>query len=36
MFDRMSPEQRKLALAEYRKLQEQPATTPQRRRLRLL
>ena len=36
MFDRMTPEQRKLALAEYRKLQEQPATTPQRRRLRLL
>ncbi len=36
MFDRMTPEQRKLALAEYRQLQEQPATTPQRRRLRLL
>ena len=36
MFDRMSPEQRKLALAEYRKLQEEPAHTPQKRRLRLL
>lgn len=36
MFDRMTPEQRKLALAEYRKLQDQPAATPQRRRLRLL
>lgn len=36
MFDRMSPEQRKLALIEYRKLQEEPAHTPQKRRLRLL
>jgi len=35
MFDRMTPEQRKEAMAEYRKLQETPATPAQRRRLRL-
>jgi peptide deformylase len=36
MFDRMTPEQRKEALAEYRRLQEQPAAAPrERRRLRL-
>jgi len=35
MFDRMSPEQRKEAMAEYRKLQETPAAPAQRRRLRL-
>lgn len=35
MFDRMTPDQRKLALAEYRRLQEQPAATPVRRRLKL-
>jgi peptide deformylase len=36
MFDRMTPEQRRAALAEYRKLQEQPAEpAPKRRRLRL-
>jgi peptide deformylase len=36
MFDRMTPEQRKQAMAEYRKLQEAPAHTPQKRRLRIL
>ena len=35
MFDRMTPEQRKEALTEYRKLQEAPAAPAQRRRLRL-
>ncbi len=35
MFDRMTPEQRKLAMAEYRKLQETPAAPARRRRLRL-
>ena len=36
MFDRMTPEQRKEAMAEYRRLQEQPAAAPrERRRLRL-
>jgi peptide deformylase len=36
MFDRMTPEQRRAALAEYRKLQEHPAEpAPKRRRLRL-
>ena len=35
MFDRMTPDQRKVAMTEYRKLQE-PTTAPvQRRRLRL-
>ena len=35
MFDRMTPDQRKVAMTEYRKLQE-PSTAPvQRRRLRL-
>jgi peptide deformylase len=35
MFDRMTPDQRKIAMAEYRTLQE-PSTAPvQRRRLRL-
>ena len=36
MFDRMTPEQRKAAMAEYRRLLENPAAKPQRRRLRLL
>ncbi|CAB4364473.1 MAG: peptide deformylase [Actinobacteria bacterium] len=36
MFDRMTPDQRKAAMTEYRKLQENPAAKPQRRRLRLL
>ncbi len=37
MFDRMTPDQRKAAMAEYRALQEQPPTQPlQKRRLRLL
>jgi peptide deformylase len=37
MFDRMTPEQRREAMAEYRRLQEAPAATasPPRRRLRL-
>ena len=38
MFDRMTPEQRKAALTEYRRLQEtpdEPAGPPRRRRLRL-
>lgn len=36
MFDRMEPEQRRQAMAEYRRLQEEPApSAPQRRRLRL-
>ncbi|CAB4587490.1 MAG: peptide deformylase [Actinobacteria bacterium] len=34
MFDRMTPEQRKEAMAEYRRILEESAT-PQRRRLRL-
>jgi len=34
MFDRMTPDQRREAMAEYRRLQETPAP-PQRRRLRL-
>jgi peptide deformylase len=37
MFDRMTPEQRKEALTEYRRLQEEPpvAEAPKKRRLRL-
>lgn len=35
MFDRMTPEQRKGAMAEYRKLQEAPVAPAARRRLRL-
>jgi len=35
MFDRMTPEQRKEALGEYRRLSESAAQPPQRRRLRL-
>ncbi|HAP74871.1 MAG TPA: peptide deformylase [Acidimicrobiaceae bacterium] len=35
MFDRMTPDQRKEAMAEYRRIQETPASPPQRRRLRL-
>ena len=35
MFDRLEGDQRKAALAEYRRLQEAPATPSQRRRLRL-
>ena len=34
MFDRMTPDQRREAMAEYRRLQETPAQ-PQRRRIRL-
>jgi peptide deformylase len=36
MFDRMTPEQRKEALIEYRRLQEQPPPEPRKKRLRLL
>jgi peptide deformylase len=35
MFDRMTPDQRKDAMAEYRRITEQAAATPVRRRLRL-
>ncbi len=35
MFDRMTPEQRKEALIEYRRLQEQPTAEPKKKRLRL-
>ena len=35
MFDRMTPEQRKEALAEYRKMVEQQSTAAPKRRLRL-
>ncbi|HRB05544.1 MAG TPA: peptide deformylase [Ilumatobacteraceae bacterium] len=35
MFDRMTPDQRKAAMTEYRKLQEPTAAPAQRRRLRL-
>ncbi|MCB0997916.1 MAG: peptide deformylase [Acidimicrobiales bacterium] len=35
MFDRMQPEQRKEALAEYRRLRDAAAAPPPRRRLRL-
>jgi peptide deformylase len=35
MFDRMTPEQRKEAMAEYARLQEQPAAGPRKRRLKL-
>lgn len=35
MFDRMTPEQRKEAMKEYRRLQEQPPTEAPKRRLRL-
>ncbi|MFZ9629562.1 MAG: peptide deformylase [Ilumatobacteraceae bacterium] len=35
MFDRMSPEQRKEAMAEYRRMQETPSGRGERRRLRL-
>jgi hypothetical protein len=37
MFDRMTPEQRREALAEYRRLHNDPVstTTPRKRRLRL-
>ncbi len=35
MFDRMEAEQRREALREYRRLQEQPPAEPKRRRLRL-
>ena len=35
MFDRMTPDQRKEALIEYRRLQEEPSRTPRRKRLRL-
>jgi len=35
MFDRMTPEQRKEALAEWRRLQTEPVAEPKKRRLRL-
>jgi peptide deformylase len=35
MFDRMTPEQRKEAMIEYRRIQEQPVTEEPKRRLRL-
>lgn len=35
MFDRMTPEQRKQAMAEYRRIVEQPPASAARRRLRL-
>jgi peptide deformylase len=35
MFDRMTPDQRKEAMKEYRRLQEQPLTEAPKRRLRL-
>ena len=35
MFDRMTPEQRKQAMTEYRRAQEQPTAEPAKRRLRL-
>lgn len=35
MFDRMEPDQRRAALGEYRRLQEEPKQEPRRRRLRL-
>lgn len=35
MFDRMTPDQRKEALAEYRRIVEQPASPAPKRRLRL-
>ena len=35
MFDRMTPEQRKTAMTQYRRLQEQPAAEAAPRRLRL-
>ena len=35
MFDRMTPEQRKQAMVEYRRAQEQPPAEPPKRRLRL-
>jgi peptide deformylase len=35
MFDRMTPDQRKDAMVEYRRLQERPAVPRERRRLRL-
>ena len=35
MFDRMTPEQRKEAMTEYRRLQEAPATEAPKRRLKL-
>ena len=34
MFERMTPDQRKEAMAEYRRIQETPSP-PQRRRIRL-
>jgi peptide deformylase len=35
MFDRMTPDQRRAALDEYRRLQDQPSAEPKRKRLRL-
>jgi peptide deformylase len=35
MFDRMTPEQRKAAMIEYRRVQEQPAAEAPKRRLKL-
>jgi peptide deformylase len=36
MFDRMTPDQRKEAMIEYRRLQDHAATEPKKKRLRLL
>jgi peptide deformylase len=36
MFDRMTPDQRKAALTEWRRMQSEPAAKPEKRRLRLL
>jgi hypothetical protein len=36
MFERMTPEQRKEALTEWRRIQSEPAPKPEKRRLRLL
>ena len=35
MFDRMTPEQRKEAMTEYRRVQEPPAAEAPKRRLKL-
>ena len=35
MFDRMTPEQRKEAIAEYQRISEEAATAAPKRRLRL-
>jgi hypothetical protein len=35
MFERMTPEQRKQAMIEWRRLQDEPDPEPKKRRLRL-